>query len=571
VFAADDGVVGVELWKTDGTEAGTVLIKDVYPGLDTSLPQVGFLKVLGNSALFEATDGVAGYELWKTDGTAAGTVMVKDIAPGPGSSHPSVGPGSSAVVGDIVYLTAQTTTTGFELWRTDGTTAGTALIEDINPGPGQGAGGAMVAIRGEVYFAGNDGTTGAEPWRLFFTPPPTLVSATPASVTAGSPLTATWSGIAGPAAQDWVGLYASSTDADPALVAWTYTGGTADGTLELTVPLGATPGTTYELRLFSNNAYTRLATSTPFSVTASATTIAATPASVAAGSAVTATWSGVASPSATDWVGLYANSSDPEPALLAWAYTGGTAAGSVNLTVPSGATTGVAYELRLFTNNTYTRLATSAPFSVTASTTAISAAPLSVNAGGTVTATYSDIASPSATDWVGLYASGSDPEPALVAWAYTNGTAAGTLNLTVPVSSPSGSSYELRLFTNNTYTRLATSNSFSVVASAAAISASPASVAAGGSITATWSGIGNPSPTDWIGLYASSGAPDTAIVEEVGPQGAAGAWVYTGGAAAGSINLTVPPSAAPGTTYELRLFSNNSYTRLATSAPFEVT
>jgi ELWxxDGT repeat protein len=37
-FIADDGVSGEELWKTDGTDAGTVLVKDINPGAGGSGP-----------------------------------------------------------------------------------------------------------------------------------------------------------------------------------------------------------------------------------------------------------------------------------------------------------------------------------------------------------------------------------------------------------------------------------------------------------------------------------------------------------------------------------------------------
>jgi hypothetical protein len=111
--------------------------------------------------------------------------------------------------------------------------------------------------------------------------------------------------------------------------------------------------------------------------------------------------------------------------------------------------------------------------------------------------------------------------------------------------------YELRLFSNNTLTRLATSNSFTV--QDATLTASPTTASAGGTITASWSGILNPTPNDWIGIYAI-GAPDNS------PLG----WQGTSGTGSGSISFVVPAAVGPGT-YELRLFSNNTLTRMATS------
>src|SRR5207253_2247840 len=75
-FVASDPTNGRELWKSDGTERGTVLDKDS----DFSSP-AGLTDANG-TLFFAAIDPTHGRELWKSDGTAAGTVLVKDIHPG---------------------------------------------------------------------------------------------------------------------------------------------------------------------------------------------------------------------------------------------------------------------------------------------------------------------------------------------------------------------------------------------------------------------------------------------------------------------------------------------------------
>ena len=113
---------GSELWKTDGTAVGTVLVKDIAPGLASSNPY-GFT-VLGSELFFLANDGVHGWEMWKTNGTTAGTVLVADIWPGIGSGSPD----SWAVIGGKIYFVANDGTHGWEPWVTDGTAAGTHLL-----------------------------------------------------------------------------------------------------------------------------------------------------------------------------------------------------------------------------------------------------------------------------------------------------------------------------------------------------------------------------------------------------------------------------------------------------------
>jgi len=119
-----------ELWKTDGTSGGTVLVKDICPGFYGSDPY-GF--TVSNGILyFRADDGTRGPELWKTDGTAAGTVMVKDI--NTTSIRPGSYPLSLTDVNGTLYFVATDAAYGRELWKSDGTAGGTVMVADLTPG-----------------------------------------------------------------------------------------------------------------------------------------------------------------------------------------------------------------------------------------------------------------------------------------------------------------------------------------------------------------------------------------------------------------------------------------------------
>ncbi len=165
-FTANDGINGVELWKSDGTAAGTVLVKDINIGGGWSQPE--YLTAVGNVLYFSADDGVNSRELWKSDGTEAGTVMVKKILP---SEYVGSSPQNLTNVNGTLFFSAEDGASGRELWKSDGTEAGTVLVKNINPFTGPGSvffpsnPSNLVNVNGTLFFSADDGTHGLGLWK----------------------------------------------------------------------------------------------------------------------------------------------------------------------------------------------------------------------------------------------------------------------------------------------------------------------------------------------------------------------------------------------------------------------
>lgn len=161
-FVATDGIYGTELWKTDGTTAGTVLVKDINPDTESSSPS-GLTNVNG-LLYFAADDGSGDKDLWKSDGTEAGTVKVKDL-----SNITNTSPADFIAVGDNLFFTVKITGYGRELWKSDGTLAGTVMVKDIRAGNGDGFVDTLpshfAAIGNTLYFVADDSVSGKELWK----------------------------------------------------------------------------------------------------------------------------------------------------------------------------------------------------------------------------------------------------------------------------------------------------------------------------------------------------------------------------------------------------------------------
>jgi ELWxxDGT repeat protein len=202
-FVADDGIHGFELWRSDGTRGGTSLVKDIWPGPEDAfeidlwfwscdLARVGdtlyfaasspdgqglwrsdgtelgtvlvsqiraeCLTPVGDDVFFESWDETHGWELWKSDGTSDGTAMVKDIAHAARSSYP----GQLTPLGEELYFTARDRH-GWELWKSDGTEIGTVMVRDIDRRRSSRPD-YLTPVGDSLFFTANDGIHGREPW-----------------------------------------------------------------------------------------------------------------------------------------------------------------------------------------------------------------------------------------------------------------------------------------------------------------------------------------------------------------------------------------------------------------------
>jgi ELWxxDGT repeat protein len=159
-FFADDGVHGVELWKSDGTT--TQLVKDINAGPgSSSLPLSPPPVVLNNALYFFASDGTHGPQLWTSDGTNGGTVVLTSGAPG----TPNFATQVAAANGLIFFADPATN----ELWETDGSPGGTTVVTD-SLGNTIDSPFDLTNVGGSLYFSGNQAGTQAGLWKTDGTP-----------------------------------------------------------------------------------------------------------------------------------------------------------------------------------------------------------------------------------------------------------------------------------------------------------------------------------------------------------------------------------------------------------------
>jgi ELWxxDGT repeat protein len=162
LFQADDAVAGAEPWAMNAINpAGAWPLIDINPGIGAGM--LGQQPVVYNgAAYFVGFDPADGVEVWKSDGTGVGTLLVKDINVGGGSSFPS----EFTIFNNWLYFSADDGVNGREVWRTDGTAAGTTLVADLIAGAGDSMPTGFTVFNNQLYFQAKTAANGVELYRL---------------------------------------------------------------------------------------------------------------------------------------------------------------------------------------------------------------------------------------------------------------------------------------------------------------------------------------------------------------------------------------------------------------------
>ena len=161
LYFADEGTDqpdSARLWRSDGTPEGTMPIKTpINVGGGHFVTAAGATVYIGDTVDIQPKDPNAPektrLELWRSDGTAEGTTLVNAVE---SETFPAFA--GAAVVGTTLHFVISSDS-GEELWRSDGTPEGTTLVKAFDPGPGDSD--SRLVVAGDTLYVVN----GEELWR----------------------------------------------------------------------------------------------------------------------------------------------------------------------------------------------------------------------------------------------------------------------------------------------------------------------------------------------------------------------------------------------------------------------
>merc|ERR1711871_1503669 len=182
-FAANDRLNGETLWKSDGTDGGTVMVKTNVSEGDPRPLRPRYLTWFSGKLFFQGYDKMNGEELWVSDGSTDGTVLLMDIRPGTASSKPAYFTIMPSLLdgNDYLMFVAYDGTSmfdvdspvgigGVQMWRSDGLATGTRrafdrtandLYVDFDSLDARSHPATMTVFKDGLYLPGNNGMRNA--------------------------------------------------------------------------------------------------------------------------------------------------------------------------------------------------------------------------------------------------------------------------------------------------------------------------------------------------------------------------------------------------------------------------
>ncbi len=143
-FAADKDETGTELWVSDGTQSGTQIVKDIEPGINSSINVYNFkIQILNNQLYF-----IVKQHLWVSDGTTNGTQPLLDA-----DQTGILDISGLTKQGDYLFFNGNSTSFGNEPYISDGTVSGTSLLSDIATGTAGSSAREFTLIGDDLYLA----------------------------------------------------------------------------------------------------------------------------------------------------------------------------------------------------------------------------------------------------------------------------------------------------------------------------------------------------------------------------------------------------------------------------------